>query len=187
MAKNEWIERSIEDLIRDDRELATDVQSALSSASEAAKFIRDMRSIAGLSQLELARRLGISQPRVSAMEKGSGPDGPTYGMLRRIARACGLEWSLERGLRRRQSAQHEEGTGALTSMAAGAFGFLAGALGMALLRTTGRPNEAGDTSSVSEHEMFEEVLVGSVRDTASALEGSGTRPVPPGRGRSTRG
>jgi transcriptional regulator with XRE-family HTH domain len=98
MSEAEWIERSIEDLIGNNRKLAADVQSALSASNEAAHFIKNLRLNASLTQQELGQKLGISQPRVSAMEKGVGPEGPTYGMLKRITRACNVNWSLEGGL-----------------------------------------------------------------------------------------
>ncbi len=63
---------------------------------EGAALIRRMRAMAddgkGISQAELARRLGVSGARVNAMEKGAGSQGPTYRMFKRVARACGLEF-----------------------------------------------------------------------------------------------
>lgn len=143
-----WKERSVNEIISNDPELAADLRLALSSAEEAATFIRQMRTGAGLSQQELALRLGISQPRVSTMEKGIGPDGPTCGMVRRIAQACGVNWSLEGGLREQQTPgeHNESGRGA---MVAGAFGFIAGAVGMALLQTR-RPNERVAAAAVED-------------------------------------
>src|SRR5947209_2975872 len=61
-----------------------------SDALEAAALIRSLRETAGISQAELARRLHISQGRMSVIEKGDGPNGPTYAMLKRVARACGV-------------------------------------------------------------------------------------------------
>lgn len=61
---------------------------------EGGSLVRRMRDMAdgrtGISQEELARRLGLSQARISAIERGGGPQGPTYELLKRIARACGL-------------------------------------------------------------------------------------------------
>jgi ribosome-binding protein aMBF1 (putative translation factor) len=61
---------------------------------EGGRLARRMREAAdrgrGISQQELARRLAISQARISAIERGSGPQGPTYELLKRIARACGV-------------------------------------------------------------------------------------------------
>lgn len=67
---------------------------------EAASLIRRMRQRAirddggiGYTQTELAERLpGISQPRISAIERGEGRDGVSYSLLKRVARACNIEW-----------------------------------------------------------------------------------------------
>ena len=66
---------------------------------EGGSLARRMREAAdggrGVSQQELARRLGVSQARISAIERGSGPQGPTYELLKRIARACGVVLSTK--------------------------------------------------------------------------------------------
>ena len=66
---------------------------------EGGRLARRMREAAdggeGISQQELARRLGISQARISAIERGSGPQGPTFELLKRIARACGVVLSTK--------------------------------------------------------------------------------------------
>jgi transcriptional regulator with XRE-family HTH domain len=69
-----------------------------SAALEAADLVRAMREQAasktgrrGISQTELAARTGLSQPRISQIEKGIGRDGISYALLRRIALACGIE------------------------------------------------------------------------------------------------
>jgi transcriptional regulator with XRE-family HTH domain len=98
MAKTERVEMPIEEFIGDDREFAAEMRAVESASIEAARFVRTLRERAGLTQRELAQRLGVSQPRVSAMEKAAGPEGPTYAMLKRVARACGAEWSLATGL-----------------------------------------------------------------------------------------
>jgi DNA-binding XRE family transcriptional regulator len=70
-----------------------------SAALEAAELVRSLRrrafaveGTAGISQEELARRIGTSQARISQIEKGEGRDGPSYALLRRIAYACGIDW-----------------------------------------------------------------------------------------------
>jgi transcriptional regulator with XRE-family HTH domain len=70
-----------------------------SAALEAADLVRQMRrqalsasGVRGLSQDELAQRTGLSQPRISQIEKGEGRDGISYALLRRIAYACGIDW-----------------------------------------------------------------------------------------------
>lgn len=59
-----------------------------SDVFEAAALIRELRNSARISQKELARRLGTHQSRISELERGDGPQGPTFTMLKRIARAC---------------------------------------------------------------------------------------------------
>jgi transcriptional regulator with XRE-family HTH domain len=69
------------------------------AALEAANLVRQMRSQAlsasgmrGISQDELAQRAGLSQPRISQIEKGDGRDGLSYAVLRKLAYACGVDW-----------------------------------------------------------------------------------------------
>lgn len=61
----------------------------------AAEFIRVTRERKGLSQVELAKRLGVSQARISEIEKGKGKNGPSVDLLQRIAAACGGKLHLE--------------------------------------------------------------------------------------------
>ena len=65
-----------------------------SDALEAASLIRRIRELVDISQAELARRLGVSPARMSIIEKGEGPNGPTYAMLKRVARACGVTFDV---------------------------------------------------------------------------------------------
>jgi transcriptional regulator with XRE-family HTH domain len=65
-----------------------------SAALEGGRLVRGLRTWAGFSQIELAHRLGVSQPRVSAIEAGTGRDGLTYALLKRIVTACGGNWDL---------------------------------------------------------------------------------------------
>lgn len=94
------IETSVEEVFTDDPEFMSDVARLREASREAARFIKKLRLAAGLTQRQLAGRLDISQPRVSSMERGAGPEGPTYAMLKRVAAACGIQWSLEGGLGR---------------------------------------------------------------------------------------
>jgi len=66
-----------------------------SDALEAAWLIRRIRKLVDIPQAELARRLGVTQPRMSAIEKGEGCNGPTYAMLKRVARACGVTFDIQ--------------------------------------------------------------------------------------------
>ena len=52
-------------------------------------LLREARLRAGLTQAELARRVGTSQPAVARWE--SGAVQPSFERLRELVRACGLE------------------------------------------------------------------------------------------------
>jgi len=64
------------------------------AALEAARLVRGWRERAGLTQKELAARLRLTQARISAIEQGRGRDGPTYGLMQRLAAACNVGWPL---------------------------------------------------------------------------------------------
>jgi DNA-binding XRE family transcriptional regulator len=55
----------------------------------AAHFVEQARKQAKLSQADLAEKIGVSQARVSQMEKGEGPYGLSISLLERVAAACG--------------------------------------------------------------------------------------------------
>lgn len=57
------------------------------------ELLRVVRRRAGLTQAELARRSGTSQPVISAYEHGRRD--PTYGTLRRMIRAAGARVVLD--------------------------------------------------------------------------------------------
>jgi transcriptional regulator with XRE-family HTH domain len=61
---------------------------AIGQAGAAAALIRSARSYAGLTQADLAARLGTKQSVVSRWE--CGRDEPRLSTLARIMRACGL-------------------------------------------------------------------------------------------------
>jgi transcriptional regulator with XRE-family HTH domain len=90
---------SIEQLTAEDPDLGPQLQAARDVLA-GANLVRTMREQAGLSQEELALAVGVSQPRISKVEKGDGAEGITYGMLKKIARACGFEQSFARFERR---------------------------------------------------------------------------------------
>jgi transcriptional regulator with XRE-family HTH domain len=53
------------------------------------QLIKEGRLRAGLSQRELARRLGTRQPVVARWERGAAE--PSFDTVRRALRACGLD------------------------------------------------------------------------------------------------
>jgi transcriptional regulator with XRE-family HTH domain len=77
-------------------------------AEEAARFIREMREAANLTQSALGKKLGITQARVSEMERGGTPEGVSYAAVRRVAQACGFpDWPAAPAAT--LAAQHEAG------------------------------------------------------------------------------
>lgn len=64
----------------------------LAPVVSASTVLRDSRRLAGLSQVELARRAGVSQSVVSAYE--SGARQPSVPMLERLVAATGFELEL---------------------------------------------------------------------------------------------
>lgn len=60
----------------------------------------EARQAAGLTQAEVAKRLGVSQAQVARIEK-RGYDASTLATLRRYVQALGDEFSLEVTVRRR--------------------------------------------------------------------------------------
>jgi transcriptional regulator with XRE-family HTH domain len=62
------------------------------SRLDAARLVRQARSLAGVSQAELAARVGTTQPVVSRWERGS--EVPRVSALARVLQACGFEADL---------------------------------------------------------------------------------------------
>lgn len=56
--------------------------------------IREMREAAGLSQEQLARKIGASQPLIARLENGTGYRTPKWETLRKIGLALGMELTL---------------------------------------------------------------------------------------------
>ena len=56
--------------------------------------VRNLRKKAGLTQIELAKKLGISQQVISRLESGDA-DNPTLTTLENIAQATGHRMRLE--------------------------------------------------------------------------------------------
>lgn len=53
--------------------------------------MKEARVAAGLSQEDLARKLGVTVMTVSRLERGVVKD-PTVSMLRRVGDAIGVDW-----------------------------------------------------------------------------------------------
>jgi transcriptional regulator with XRE-family HTH domain len=83
-------------------------------ALEAASLIRGIRELVEISQAELARRLGVTPARMSTIEKGEGPNGPTYAMLKRVARACGVIFDVRVNGKSLIAAKEQRERGALS-------------------------------------------------------------------------
>lgn len=82
------------------------------SRLDLAGLVRRARSLAGLSQAELAARVGTTQPVVSRWERGA--ELPRVDALARVLQACGFEADLV--FRRRDDVDRSQiaGTLALT-------------------------------------------------------------------------
>ena len=89
---------SIEELLRQSVPGTREAFETASDALEAAALIRHMRALAGLTQTEIAARLGVTPARISTIERGDGPQGPTYALLKRVARVCGFQFDLGKAL-----------------------------------------------------------------------------------------
>lgn len=65
---------------------------------EIARLVSDLRAKTGLSQAELARAAGVSQPLIARLEKGDQRRTPTFDMIFKILKALG--YRLEINVRR---------------------------------------------------------------------------------------
>lgn len=65
-----------------------------SATLEAARLIQEMRHGAGLTQTQLASKLGVSQTVIGRIESAKAKRGPTVTMLERIAKACHYRMDL---------------------------------------------------------------------------------------------
>jgi ribosome-binding protein aMBF1 (putative translation factor) len=85
---HEDLQRQVWDsLTPEQRQEYEDSYSDAETAIELAELVYKMRTEAGLTQTELARRMGAAQPFVSAIERGAR--APTVQTLNRIAKATG--------------------------------------------------------------------------------------------------
>ena len=89
------------------RQLLADTEVQLIYAEEAEKkelwlALVEARQAAGLTQAELAERLGVSQAQVARVER-KGYDSQTVNTLRRYVKALGDDFALEIKVIRRAS------------------------------------------------------------------------------------
>lgn len=76
----------------EDREEYDRAYAAVALAGEQAELVYNLRDRAGLTQAELARRMGTTQSSIARIE--SGGSLPTVEMLARLARAMGISLRL---------------------------------------------------------------------------------------------
>jgi DNA-binding XRE family transcriptional regulator len=79
----------------EDREEYDRAYAAAALAGELAELVYKLRDRAGLTQAELARRMGTTQSSIARIE--SGGSLPTVEMLARLARAIGISLRLGSG------------------------------------------------------------------------------------------
>jgi ribosome-binding protein aMBF1 (putative translation factor) len=77
----------IDQLGPDEREVFDEAYATAALAMELAEMVYRARESAGLTQTELARRMGTTQSAIAAIEAGART--PTVELLERLARACG--------------------------------------------------------------------------------------------------
>jgi transcriptional regulator with XRE-family HTH domain len=65
-------------------------------------MLRQVRETSGMTQLELAERVGMTQPAVSRIESGFGPHGPEIDTVMRFVQGCDFELVI--GVKHRQTA-----------------------------------------------------------------------------------
>jgi len=59
-----------------------------------AHLVSDLRTRTGLSQAELAKKAGVSQPMIARLEKGDGRRAPTFDTIFRLLKVLGYTMSL---------------------------------------------------------------------------------------------
>lgn len=81
--------------LRDERMSSPEAQAAYEASRTAYEFgrrVRERREERGLSQAELAREVGTSQPAIARLEAGGTE--PTLRTIARLARALGTVWAI---------------------------------------------------------------------------------------------
>lgn len=82
----------IETLLQEDPQIRAGFDER-QDAMEGIQLLRDLLERCGKSRSELAKAMGVSPARITQALRGEQRDGPSYGFIKRFARACGFEWS----------------------------------------------------------------------------------------------
>jgi transcriptional regulator with XRE-family HTH domain len=85
--------RPVADLVERFERAGAKFKDLSSAALRAGDLIRTMRKAAGISQAELADKMGVTQSRISEIEAGMGSQGPTWNVMERAAAACGKRFN----------------------------------------------------------------------------------------------
>jgi ribosome-binding protein aMBF1 (putative translation factor) len=96
MTRTSWKElqsRKLSSMTIDERREYDQAYAEAQLAAEVGERVHAAREAAGLSQRELARRMGTSQAAIDRLE--SGGVGATLTTLQRVASALGLEVNVE--------------------------------------------------------------------------------------------
>ena len=96
MARRGWDDlkqQRLDEMSPSDRVEYDAAYAAAKLAADVGERIRTAREAAGLSQRELARRMGTSQSAIDRLEAGGV--GATLTTLQRVAMALGMEVSVE--------------------------------------------------------------------------------------------
>lgn len=88
-------EQILTDMSDEQRAVFDEAYAAAGPAMDLAAEVYAARESAGLTQTELARRMGTTQSAIAAIE--SGARTPTLGLLERLARACGQRLTINIG------------------------------------------------------------------------------------------
>ena len=61
---------------------------------QVASLVSDLRARTGLSQVELAKKAGVSQPMIARLEKGDSRRTPTFDTIFRLLKVLGYTMSI---------------------------------------------------------------------------------------------
>jgi DNA-binding XRE family transcriptional regulator len=69
-----------------------------------ARLVSDLRSRAGISQAELAKKAKVSQPMIARLEKGDHRRTPTFDTIYKILKVLGYSMSIDVQREKRRAA-----------------------------------------------------------------------------------